>query len=105
MIPDPADFSEGFRRTVWGMAEQRVDTRTVEESDRSHYEKLFRDDFSRSTWALPDDALRSVIKRALPELNAEAIGRLIEYAREERAKDPFALLQPIAAGKDGGQAQ
>mgnify|MGYP001569941107 CR=1 FL=1 len=105
MIPDPADFNDGFRRSLWGMAKERTGGVKIEETDMGMLEELFKDDFGRVTRQLPTEALRGLLRGTSPELSSEQIEQVVTYMKEEQANDPLALLQPMAPGEDGGQLQ
>jgi hypothetical protein len=105
MVPDPSEFNDVFRQTIWRMAEQRMGSPPISEKDMGLYMKLSQDDLRRSTRGLPDDSLRHLIQRASPDVAPDIVDRVIESMKANRARDPFALLQPIAPGDDGAQLQ
>ncbi len=103
MVPDPSEFNDVFRQTIWRMAEQRVGSPSISDTEMGVHMKLARDDFQRSTRGLPDEALRHLLQRTSPEVGAEMMDRVIELMKKEHARDPFALLQPVAPGEEGAQ--
>lgn len=103
MIPDPSDFNDIFRKSIWSMAEQRVGSPSISDNDMGLYKRLARDDFQRSTRGLPSDALRHLILRTSPDVKPEVVDRLVDIMREENSRDPLTLLQPMLPGKKGGQ--
>jgi hypothetical protein len=66
-------------------------------------EWLQREDFERSLSELPDDVLRSVVKRATPDTEERALDLFVEGMRAKQLQDPFALLQALPAGEKGAQ--
>jgi hypothetical protein len=103
MIPDPCDFDPDFRHRIYKMAEARMKGRKLSKEDMGHAEKLMYDDFKRSMFNLPPEVLAHQIKKSSPDLSEEELEKLVKYAQKESLADPLAPLQPLTAGKDGGQ--
>lgn len=103
LFPDPCQFDLHLHHQMMRMATERYENRAMPQADE-RTKWLQRDDFQRSLWGLPDDAQRSMIEKAMPELEADKVEELIMAVRSERGSDPLAPLQgdPIAAGPDGG---
>ena len=64
---------------------------------------LFRDDFVRNMWSLPEESLKRQIKTVLPQLSEEEMKFFLEYINKVRNKDPLALLQLMTPGEEGAQ--
>jgi hypothetical protein len=103
MVPDPSEFNDVFRKSIWHMAEQRIGNSVITDQDMVLHKKLAEDDFRRSTSGLPDESLRHLIQQTSPEIADGDAERVIKYMREERARDPFAPLQPMVPGEEGAQ--
>ena len=102
-VPDPTDFNDGLRRSIWGMAEERFADSKMDEKDLKRLKVLAREDYGRSMWALPAESLRGIIRHSSPELDSGEIDGVIEHAKAAQLQDPLALLQPLASGEDGAQ--
>lgn len=65
---------------------------------------LQRDDFERGIWSMPEEAQRSTIKGAIPELTPDQVNDVMEVYQQKRRRDPLALLQdnPIPSKEEGG---
>lgn len=105
LVPDPSEFNDVFRQTIWRMAEQRVGSPVITDQDMGVHKKLAEDDFRRSTLGLPDESLQHLFLRTSPDLSKEDVEGVIKYMRDEQARDPFALLQPSVPGEEGAQLQ
>lgn len=96
LVPDPAEFNSAFRTTIWTMAKERTASWQPTEQDMQRFRALARDDFKRTTMRLPDDSWRAMLRKSIPGITPEKIEQTIRYMREEAAKDPLALLQPMS---------
>ena len=105
LVPDPMEFNADFRRAVKAMIEIRVANWKPKVEEMRLGEALARDEFERLTLRLPEDQLRRQLCQSQPDIGPEVLENTIQYAKEKLANDPFALLQPIPAGKDGGECQ
>ncbi len=105
MIPDPCDFDPYFRQRIYKMAEVRVEGRGPIQEDMGYAEKLMRDDSMRFMLNLPTESLRDQIKKALPDLSEEELGKTLKYFQMKKLSDPLAPLQPLIPGKNDGQLQ
>jgi hypothetical protein len=54
---------------------------------------------------LPEASQRRFIADRMPEADAEMTDQLIAYFKHQAEADPYTLLQPFPAGKDGAQYQ
>lgn len=104
-VPDPTDFNEGLRHSIWDMADERFTDSSMNENDVERLRVLAREDFGRSMWALPTESLRRIIRNSSPELCSAEIDGMIEHAKAAQLQDPLALLQTLALGDDGAQLQ
>jgi hypothetical protein len=105
LIPDPIDFSETFRQSVWTIAKERRGNIKLDRADLELGYALGRDDMKRMLARLPDGDLRRQIRESDPKLSDEKITETIAYIRKEHAADPLALIQPLVPGEAGGQLQ
>ena len=105
LVPDPMEFHADFRRVMMAMIEKRGANWRLRKEEMQRGEALARDDLQRVTLRLPEDQLRRKVRKSEPAIGSELLERTIEYMKEELANDPLALLQPIQAGKGGGELQ
>ena len=105
LVPDPMEFNADFRRAMMAMIGKRTANWEPTREEMRLGKALARDDFGRLTLRLPEDELRRKARESQPDLGPELLERTIEYMKEKLANDPFALLQPVPAGKDGGELQ
>jgi hypothetical protein len=103
LIPDPIEFNETFRGTVWAIAKERRGNIELDPADLELGVALGEDDFKRALARLSDESLRRQIKRSSPDIPDEMIDKVIKYMRKQHAADPLALIQPLAPGTEGGQ--
>lgn len=103
-FPDPCHFDTHLRHEVLQMATERTEGLDYRKLKDLRADWLQRDDFDRSHWIMPEQAQRSTIKRAMPELEAKQVDAMIAAYRDKRQNDPLSPLQddPIPSGKDGG---
>lgn len=103
LIPDPTDFNEELRRSVWGMAEQRTKNWEVSEEDMRQFKYLNEDDFNRSFRRLPEQSQRRQLRQVGPDMKDEMIEQVLALMKKEHEEDPLALLQPMEPGQDNAQ--
>lgn len=103
LIPDPTDFNEELRRSVWGMAEQRMKSWKASEEDTQQFKHLYEDDFKRSLRRFPEEDLRRMFRQDDPDLNEEMIEQVLALWKKQQKEDPLALLQPMEPGQDNAQ--
>jgi hypothetical protein len=104
LIPDPMEFNDTLRQGVWAIAKERRGKVKLDPADLDLAYELGKDDLKRILARLPDDDLRRQIRKRSPDLADDKITEVMVHIREEHA-DPFALIQPLVIGKDGGQLQ
>lgn len=105
LIPDMADFDAAYRKEMWAMAEKHRGKLEYSAEDKRILQHLSHDDHMRCIKQLPDDALRSYIKRTVPETDDAILPRVIRTWKQELEDDPLALLQPISPGEKGIQTR
>jgi hypothetical protein len=105
LLPDMADFDAAYRNEMWAMAEQRLVDLEFSAEDKRILDHLAHDDHMRWLKRLPDDALRSYLKRTVQEVDDASLQGIIETWKQELEDDPLALLQPVVPGKEGAQAR
>jgi hypothetical protein len=105
LIPDPMEFNDTLRQTVWAIAKERRGRIKLDPADLDLAYELGKDDLKRMLARLPDEDLRRQIRKSSPELAHDKITEVMVDIREEHAADPLALIQPLVIGKDGGQLQ
>ena len=105
LVPDPIEFNADFRRAMMATIEQRGADWKLKKEEMQLGEALVRDEVKRVTLRLPEDQLKRKVLKSQPDISPELLERIIEYMKEELENDPLALLQPVPAGKDGGEVQ
>ncbi len=104
-VPNPMEFNADFRRAIRAMIEKRTANWKPTEEDMRLRMALARDDLERWTLRLPEAELRRKVRKSQPDIGPELLECRIEHMKEKLANDPFALLQPVLGGKDGGEFQ
>ena len=104
LFPDPCIFDPHLRHQMFGMAEERMAGIKLDPDKEPRLKQFMRDDFERGLWALPPDALRNQIRKALPELDDADLGDVVAAIEKRRISDPLAVLQEgsLDGGRDGG---
>lgn len=102
LIPDPLQFNDFLRDSVWEMARRKQATMKLEKEDLELGIKMGEDSFRRFMARLPEETLRHQFRKANPNITEEMLTAAIEHLRAEQALDPLALLQPI---DDDGEMQ
>jgi hypothetical protein len=103
LVPDPCNFDAHLRDQMLHMAKSRSAGIEIDLRKDARLEELMKQDFQRSLMSLPQDALRSQLLKASPELvNLEKVLRGIEQLKEH---DPLAVLQEdsLVDGEKGRQ--
>jgi hypothetical protein len=103
MIPDPCDFDYSLRKQIWDMARERLKNWEPSREEYAVFEPLYKEDIMRSMWCLPKENLKRQISKAVPHISDEDMEKILEHIEEMRVHDPFALLQTLPSGKEGGQ--
>lgn len=103
LIPDPCDFDYKLRTNIWDMAKERLKRWKPSKEEYDAFEPLYREDFMRSMWGLPEESLKRQIRKAVPHISDDGMSKVLEHIEEMRVHDPLALLQPLPHGKEGGQ--
>ena len=103
LIPDPGDFNGYFGRSVLRMGEGRADGLKFERESYGFMNALGADDRRRAESQLPREALKSLIRRRMPELSGANVEQLVAHLKAELIADPSALLQDIEPGEAGAQ--
>jgi hypothetical protein len=105
LVPDPCNFDVHLRDQMLHMARSRSAGVEMDEREDARFKVLMKQDLIRSLMLLPQDALRSQLLKASPEVdkvNLEKALRDIERLKED---DPLAVLQEdsLVGGEKGGQ--
>ncbi|OIQ75962.1 hypothetical protein GALL_423640 [mine drainage metagenome] len=103
LIPDPMDFNEEFRRSVWSMADERTKNWEPSEEDIQQFKYLNTDDFKRSICRLPEQSQRRQLRQADPDIKDEMIEKVLALMKKQHEEDPLALLQPMELDQDNAQ--
>ena len=103
LIPDPLNFNSALRQQIMTEAEKRRNQVKLDDKSIGPMEKLLKEDYKRFLFNLPDDRLRSFIKRAKPEINDEDLENTLKYIKKENEQDPLAMLYPSITEKGDGQ--
>jgi uncharacterized protein YchJ len=104
LFPDPCIFDPHLRHQMFGMAEERLSGIKLDPEKEPRLKQFMRDDFERGIWALPPDALRNQIRKAMPGLDDAGLDNVVAAIEKRRIADPLAVLQggSLDGGKDGG---
>lgn len=102
LIPDPTDFNEELRRSVWSMAEDRNKNWEPSDEDLRQFDYL-NDDFSRSLRRFPEQFQRQQLRQIDPDIKDEMIEQVLALMQKQHEEDPLALLQPMEPGQDNAQ--
>lgn len=104
LIPDPCDFDYHLRKDIWSMAERRYQHRHLdEELENESFSALFKEDFARNLFGLPDQSIKHQIKKAIPDIKEDLLEDTLVYIKKMRLMDPLALLQPKEPGEKNSQ--
>lgn len=103
LIPDPTDFNEELRRSVWSMAEARTKNWEPSEEDMRQFNYLNEDDLKRSFGRLPEQSPRRQLRQVDPDMKDEMIEQVLALMKKQHEEDPLALLQPMEPGQDNAQ--
>lgn len=103
LIPDPTDFNEEFRRSVWSMAEERTKNWEISEEDMRQFNYLNEDDIKRSIRRLPEQSQRRQLRQVDPDMKDEMIEQVLALMKKQHEEDPLALLQPMEPGQANAQ--
>ncbi len=103
LIPDPTDFNEELRRSVWSMAKERGKNWAPTEEDMRHFKYLNQGDLKRSFGRLPEDVQRRQLRQVDPDIKDEMIEKVLDLMKKQHEEDPLALLQPMEPGQDNAQ--
>jgi hypothetical protein len=102
-VPDPLDFNDFFRNSIWTIAKEKRDQVRPTEADLEFAQELGKDDFKRSFARLSDEDLRRQILKSDPNMSEANLEGVLKAFRYQQRKDPLALLQPMVAGEKNGQ--
>jgi Protein of unknown function (DUF4238)/SEC-C motif len=103
LVPDPLDFSDFFRDSIWTIAREKRDQLKPTAADRKFLEELGKDDFKRSFARLSDESLRRQIRKSDPDISDRDLDGVLKAFRYQQRKDPLSLLQPMEPGDKKGQ--
>src|SRR6185369_12570031 len=105
LTPDPCAFDAHLRETMMRMAKERSRGRDLapDRSDRAF--QLVEESGRRTILQMPPRALRSVIKKTSPQLDAKQVAEVLEAFDRQKQEDPLAVLQaePLPEGEAGAQ--
>lgn len=106
LVPDPGEVSAPFGDHVRQVLTRRTDGWRPPKGGSLHrLLKLTEEETWRVIWMLPEAYQRRFIADDMPDADAEMTDRLIAYFKRQAEADPYTLLQPLPAGKDGAQYQ
>lgn len=103
LVPDPCDFDYKLRKNTWDMAKERLKEWKLSSEDYEEFKPLFKEDYMRSMWGLPDESLKRQIKTAVPDIPDSEMKKVVKAIRKMQVEDPLALLQPVLPGEEGAQ--
>lgn len=106
LVPDPSEVSATLGHHAREVLTRRTDGwKPPQGGDLHRFLKLAEEETQRVFWMLPEAYQRRFIADHMPEADAEMTDRLIAYFKRQAEADPYTLLQPLPAGKDGAQYQ
>lgn len=107
LVPDPGEVSAPLGNHVREVLTRRTDGRKPPKGGGLHrFLKLAKQEGERFIWMLPEASQRRVIADHMPPMaDANAADRLIAYFKRQALADPYTLLRPLPAGKEGAQMQ
>ena len=97
LVPDPGDFNAAFGMSALEMATERTADWRPGDFDSGWLERAMKADAQRLMLQMPEETLRAVMRRGATETSEPDVEAALEYARQELANDPFALLQPLTS--------
>lgn len=97
LIPNPADFNLDFGQSMLEMAEARAAKWKPSDEDFRRFELLQRDDLHRQIMCLPEEAIRSLLKRSFAG-EEEEIEKALAALKQEQEADVLALTHPLPPG-------
>ena len=103
LIPDPMDFNEELRRSVWSITEDRKQNWEPSEEDIQQFNYLNKDDHKRSFGRLHEQSQRQHLLQVDLDITDDMIEQLLALIKKQHEEDPFALLQPMEHGLDNAQ--
>ncbi|HUX82163.1 MAG TPA: DUF4238 domain-containing protein [Halothiobacillus sp.] len=103
LLPDPMDFNDELRQSVWSMATERTKNWKPSDEDMRQFKHLHEDDLLRSMRRLPDEVQRQQLLKVDPDMEDDLVERVLALTKEQHENDPLALLQPLEPGKDNAQ--
>jgi hypothetical protein len=102
-VPDPLDFNDFFRNSIWTIAKEKRDQVQPTAADRKFMEELGSDDFRRAFFRLSDSDLRRQFREYDPNRSEADLEGMLKAVRYQQQNDPLALLQPVVPGDKNGQ--
>lgn len=106
LVPDPGEVSASLGHHVREVLTRRTDGWKPPKGGGLHrFLKLAKQETQRGIWMLPEASQRRFIADHMPMADANAADRFIAYFKRQAFADPYTLLQPLPAGKDGAQMQ
>ena len=105
LIPDPCNFDLHLRDQMFKMAESRSAGLQIDANKEPSLKELMKQDFRRALMSLPQDALRSQLLKASPELRDGGLEEVLKHIEELKEDDPLTVLQQnsLPIGEKGGQ--
>ena len=106
LVPDPGEVSAPLGHHVREVLTRRTDGwKPPKGGGLYRFLELAKQETQRVVWMLPEASQRRFIADHMPEADANATDRFIAYFKRQALADPYTLLQPLPAGKDGAQIQ
>ncbi|OEZ65565.1 hypothetical protein JAB5_29730 [Janthinobacterium sp. HH103] len=106
LVPDHGEVSAPLGHHVREVLTRRTDGwKPPKGGGLYRFLKLAKQETQRVVWMLPEASQRRFIADHMPEADANATDRFIEYFKRQALADPYTLLQSLPSGKDGAQIQ
>lgn len=103
LIPDPTVFDLHLQQQMLQLARERSVTMKVSPDLEPRAMELMKLDFRRNLMSMPDDGLRSQLRRSSPELSETEMDDVVAYMHRARDLDPLAAVQDGLLDGKGGQ--
>lgn len=103
MIPDPTAFDLHLHAQMMQLARRRAATMKISVDAEPRVKELMEQDFRRNLLSMPDDGMRSQLRRSSPGLTDVEVEDVVAYMRKSRETDPLAAVQDGLLDGTGGQ--
>lgn len=103
LIPDPTVFDLHLHEQMLHMARRRSESMAISINGEPRAKELMERDMRRSLMSMPDEGMRSQLRRMSPELDDAKIDEVVAHMRQVRDEDPLAAVHDGLLDGKGGQ--